>query len=66
LALVGNPLVDLRGARVQLLGPGGLLVGDGGSLDGVSAQSRRFGTHIASDIRKAGQIAEQAGKLLFK
>jgi hypothetical protein len=39
LALAGNLLLGLRGARVQLLGAGGLLLGGRGALGGFPAQS---------------------------
>ena len=48
LALVGNPFLGLRGARVQLLGTGGLLLGGGGRLGGLPTQNIRFRTQLLS------------------
>ena len=42
-ALAGNLLLGLRGARLQILGAGSLLLGDDGLLGRVPAQSLGFG-----------------------
>lgn len=48
LALAGNLLLGLRGARAQLLGAGGLLLGGGGALGGFPAQSLGFRAQFLS------------------